>query len=130
MKVKQRALPVILFLVGLPTSAAGYTFDWRDVDGLDFTTPVRQQGMGDCWAFAACAAFEAKLEITADDPDWNPDTSEMHLILDGVAGGRWGGGATPALWRIESMGIVDESECPYIVPEPYPEEYWPLEDGW
>lgn len=96
---------------------------------MDFTTPIRNQGSaGTCWAFAAVAALESKLEITANDPDWNPDLSEQHLVCDGSAGGTGGGWEYLALNFFLETGIVTEQELPYTGSDTSPN--WPLDDGW
>ena len=73
------ALCVGLYALG----ARADSFDWRNVSAMDYTTPVKSQGSyGGCWAFSAVSVLEAKLKITADDPNWQPDLSEQHLICD------------------------------------------------
>lgn len=130
-------LPVLamLFLPGVSRPAAGQGyFDWRNIDGKDYTTPIRSQSLdgehfaGTCWAFAAVAAVEARLEICYDEPDWNPDLSEQHLVCDGTAGSATSGWEYRALQFIEDTGIVSEAELPYTAENSSPD--WPLEDGW
>ncbi len=111
---------------GLPSS-----WDWRDVNGQNFVTPVKSQGSaGSCWAFAATAALEAHLKITANDPTWNPDLSEQHLICDPDGGGNtYGGTSKNALgFFLGNGGIVTESELPYRASNSSPD--WPLSAGW
>ena len=39
-------------------------FDWRNVDGKDYVSPVRNQGWcGSCYAFGTLAMFEARVRI-------------------------------------------------------------------
>jgi C1A family cysteine protease len=53
------------------------TFDWRNVSGNNFVTPVRdQENCGDCWAFAVTAALESKALITFNRPGTNQNLSE------------------------------------------------------
>ncbi|MHC4984764.1 MAG: C1 family peptidase [Planctomycetota bacterium] len=130
-----RAIAVGLLLgISVCTAQADFilegAFDWRDVDGEDFTTPVRDQGpAGTCWAFAAVGALESKLEISANNPNWNPDLSEQHLVSDPNGGGdRAGGWPALSLQFFVDTGVVTEAELPYAgLDSP---TGWPLEPGW
>jgi len=45
-------------------------FDWRNVDGKNYVSPVRnQQSCGSCYAFAATAMFEARLLVQSQLTD-------------------------------------------------------------
>jgi C1A family cysteine protease len=53
--------------------------DWRDEGHL---TDVRNQGnCGSCAAFGTAGAIEARMEIAADKPRWNPNLSEAQLFF-------------------------------------------------
>ena len=54
-------------------------FDWRNKNGSNWMTNVKTQGCNDCWAFATCAALEAKVRINLSKPNWPIDLSEQHV---------------------------------------------------
>lgn len=122
-----------LMLPASPAKGQEY-FDWRDIDGKDYTTPIRSQSVdglyyaGTCWAFAAVATLEAKLEICYDRPAWNPDLSEQHLVCDGTAGNSSYGWEYKALQFFLDVGIVTEAELPYTASDFSPD--WPPAEGW
>ncbi len=90
-------------------------WDWRDVSGNDWTTPIRDQKQcGSCVAFATVAAIEANLEIFKRDPSLNPDLSEADLFFRGCGDccGR-GWYFAPALRFAQSSGVPDEGCNPY-----------------
>ena len=123
------AAAVILGVLAFASAASAEVFDWRNVDGQNWMSPVRNQGAaGTCWAFSAVAALEAHVNITAGDADWDIDLSEQHLVSDGTAGRVTGGWEFKALNFFVSTGIVTEQELPYAGQDPSPD--WPLAPGW
>ena len=114
-----------VMVLAVPAWAITFDFDWRDIGGQDFTTPVRNQGAcGSCWAFAAVGALEAKFDITASNPNLNYDLSEQHLICDGSCGDCGGGWEFAALDFFRNTGITDEATLPYTAQNTSPN--WPL----
>lgn len=106
-------------------------FSWHDFRGINWMTPVKDQGLsGACAVFATVGAIEAKYNIEEGE-NLGIDLSEYevyyHVKLPGeeVIPGTGGGGTSiiaAANW-IENNGIVDEECCPhdwYIpgLPEP------------
>ena len=125
------AIACVIVIV-LPVRLAGAAaFDWRDVNGLDFTTPVRDQGQcSSCWVFGAIAAVESKLEITLNDPNLDPDLSEQFVISLGNAGDCSGGFEYKALQFLKNVGTLAEEELPYMATDDVPPEMLEFEEGW
>lgn len=89
--------------------------DWRDRNGLDFTTPIRnQRRCGSCVAFAVVASIESRLEIALGTSYLDPDLSEAHTFFCGCGEccmrGWW---PHEALGYIAEHGISDEECFPY-----------------
>ena len=98
-------------IVNLPTS-----FDWRNYEGDNWTTPVRDQlQCGSCWAFSSIGMTESVLNIATDDPDLDLDLAEQHLVADCClyCGSCKGGSSHKALGYIQNYGIPDEACFPY-----------------
>jgi len=53
-------------------------WDWRDIDGEDWTTPIKDQIQdvcGSCWAFGALGGLEAMIKIWNNNPTADVDLS-------------------------------------------------------
>jgi len=97
--------------VGAPSS-----FDWRNYDGGDWMTPVKNQGScGSCWAFSAVGVVEAIYNIASNDPDLDLNLAEDYLVSDCLTGnsccGGWMAAAFDFIW---DDGIPDEACLPYV----------------
>ena len=92
------------------------TFDWRDKDGENWITPVRnQKKCGSCWAFAVLGVVEAKINIDAGDPTKDVDLSEQHLVSECCDAGNCGGGGLTGTFKyVRDNGVPDEDCFPYI----------------
>jgi|GEM_PF-2787512 C1A family cysteine protease len=94
-------------------------FDWRDLHGgLDYTTPVRDQGnCGSCWSFAALGAFEANIEAYYNNPNLNIDLSEQDLVSCYLGDGCNGAytGEIESLFNdyFQNTGVANETCFPY-----------------
>lgn len=88
--------------------------DWRNVKGVNWTTPIRNQGgCGSCVAFGTIGALESLLKIrTYDDPNHVIDLSEAHLLFCGGGSCR-GWNFSPALDYLKNNGVPDEACFPY-----------------
>ena len=96
--------------------------DWRDVNGDNFITPIRDQARcGSCVAFGSCATVEGTHAAEAGQPDPEIDLSEAHLFYciaraqgrrcGGPDGGWW---VAPALQAFENDGVAGEPCYPYV----------------
>ncbi|MBU1227297.1 MAG: DUF333 domain-containing protein [Actinobacteria bacterium] len=98
------------------TAAVPSGFDWRNQQGQNWMTPIKNQGQcGSCWAFAAVGAVEAAHNIDAQNAGLDLDLSEQYLVSDcsdaGSCCGGWTGGA---LAFIQSNGVPDEACMAYV----------------
>jgi len=108
---------------GLPKQDAGRSgavgaapsFDWRDYNGADWITVVKDQGMcGSCWAFSVVGVVEAKLNIDNSHPDLDYDLSEQQLVSCDCPGDCNGGWIDAALDYLIDTGVTDEACFPYL----------------
>ena len=90
-------------------------FDWRNVDGVNYVTPIKDQGgCGSCAIFAAVAAVESTILI--EHPEITEiDLSEQYFVSDCWLSGDCGGAfSADVLYTVENDGIPLESCFPYI----------------
>ncbi|UCF11743.1 MAG: hypothetical protein JSW06_06745 [Thermoplasmatales archaeon] len=107
-------------------------FDWRDVDGMDYTTPIKSQGScGSCWAFGTVAPLECNIKIK---DGIEVDLSEQWLVSCNLDGWSCGGGSWAHdyhMWKTDPFGGtggVLEQFFPYVASNapcngPYPHDY-------
>eukprot|EP00163_Fabomonas_tropica_P003083 TRINITY_DN12569_c0_g1_i17.p1 TRINITY_DN12569_c0_g1~~TRINITY_DN12569_c0_g1_i17.p1 ORF type:complete len:611 (-),score=216.40 TRINITY_DN12569_c0_g1_i17:410-2242(-) len=92
-------------------------WDWRDVKGVNYDSPVRQQGScGSCFSIATVSALEARTRILTRNK-WKVRLSPQH-VLGCSAGGYAQGckGGFPYLvskWIHDNGGIGENSCAPY-----------------
>ena len=91
-------------------------WDWRNVGGQDWTTPVKNQGRcGSCWDFAAMGALESVIKIEENNSIFNPDLSEQYLLsCPSDSGGCSGWSAYYAYdYILKNGGALPEDCFPY-----------------
>jgi len=104
-------------------------FSWNNIEGVDYSTPVKNQAPAPtCEAYALCAALETNLQYNQEE-QYTPDLSETHLYF--YAGGTYRAGYVniedAADYLIEH-GVPDEG-C-------YPDPHRPFDypytsvEGW
>ena len=99
--------------IGAPTA-----FDHRNVNGKNFTTPVKNQGgCGSCVAHGVLAVMETTHKRATNNPGLNLDLSEAHLFYchGGEEGRNCQNGWFPdaALDKCKTQGVTLEATYPY-----------------
>jgi len=98
-----------------PKRVVPLTWDWRNVDGTNWTTPIRDQGAcGSCVAFGAIGALEPLVRIEANNPTLTIDLSEQHLFSCGGGFCDYGWYSSAAANYLKNSGTPDEACYPYI----------------
>lgn len=89
-------------------------WDWRNVDGQNWLTPIRNQGnCGSCVAFASVAVFEAQYAISSQ-LSWLKVSLSPQMLFD-CGGGSCNVGWLPewATYQLKKTGTVDLTCAPY-----------------
>jgi len=88
-------------------------FSWRDRDGVDYVTPIRNQApYSSCESFAIVAAMETMTQYKVGMP-FDCDLSEAHLWFNCDPTIEWGSFPDNNLNYLKDYGIPDESCWPY-----------------
>ncbi|XP_071781508.1 dipeptidyl peptidase 1 [Centroberyx gerrardi] len=90
-------------------------WDWRDVNGVNFLSPVRNQGScGSCYSFATMGMLEARVRILTNNSE-TPIFSPQQVVSCSQYSQGCDGGFPYLIGKyIQDFGIVDESCFPYI----------------
>ncbi len=84
------------------------TLDWRNLNGISYVSPVKNQGScGSCWAFAVTAGLESQAMIGTNGTQ--VDLSEQILVSCSGAGSCSGGYTSSASNYIRDYGLPAES---------------------
>jgi|GEM_PF-2436553 len=99
-----------------PQAALPAAWDWRQINGHSYVTPVREQGScASCWAFSTTGALESYVLRTQDRPDQNLDLSEEILVACDTGDlGCDGGFLDAASDFMKATGTAPEAADPYI----------------
>ena len=94
------------------------SFDWRDHNGYNWTTPIKNQSTcGNCWAYASCGALEAVVKITLNEPTMSSiDLSELYMTSCSGRGCELGWDQSSSLQFIKVNGVPDQSCFPASLP--------------
>jgi parallel beta-helix repeat protein len=119
LNTKNNNTPIIDKRDTLPSS-----FSWRDIDGVDFTTGMRDQSpYPSCETFAITAAVEAMVQIKVGFP-FDCDLSEAHLFFWSGGNIDWGSYPENDTKFLVEHGMPDEACWPY--PKGTPKKQYPL----
>jgi C1A family cysteine protease len=96
------------------------SFDWRNNNGVNWTTSVKDQSScGNCWAYASCGIVESKVKLTLNEPDLNIDLSELYLTSCTGRGCESGWDRSSSIQFIKTRGVPDQGCFPgYLPPQP------------
>ncbi len=107
-----------------PGTAMLTSLDWRNYNGHDWTTAIRDQGgCGSCVAFGCMAAFEACMSIVFNAPEPTFDLSEQHIFSCGGGSCEYGWNVPAALNYLKEHGAPDEDCYPYRAMDNRPPDY-------
>jgi len=88
-------------------------FNWRDRNGVDYTTPIRDQSpLSSCETFSLVAAIESMIQIKLN-LSFDCDLSEAHLWFNSEPNLRYGSYPDNNLKYLKNHGIPDEACWPY-----------------
>ncbi len=91
------------------------TIDWRNKDGVNWLSPILNQGnCGSCVAFAAVATLESQINISALAPTLNIKLSPQALFSCGGGGCDTGWFPDSAAQQLKDQGVPDEACAPYL----------------
>jgi parallel beta-helix repeat protein len=89
------------------------SFSWRDINRVDFTTPIRNQApYHSCETFALVAAVETMVQYAVGYP-FGCDLSEAHLFFYSRGNLNWGSYPENDTNFLKEYGVPDEACWPY-----------------
>ena len=105
------------------------SFSWKNIDGVDYTTEVKDQSPAPtCETYALCASLETLMQYQLQEL-YNPDLSETHLFF--YSGGKYAHGGVSiidAANYLKEYGVPDEG-CNPDPHRPFDYQYESLQ-GW
>jgi parallel beta-helix repeat protein len=105
------------------------SFSWKDVNGTDYTTPIKNQAPAPtCETYALCASLETIMQYQMGEI-YTPDLSETHLFFNSGGTCRSGGVLLgDAAEYLVQHGVPDEG----CFPDPHRPHDYPFEnlDRW
>uniref|UniRef100_A0A8C4NCA9 Dipeptidyl peptidase 1 n=1 Tax=Eptatretus burgeri TaxID=7764 RepID=A0A8C4NCA9_EPTBU len=91
------------------------TWDWRDVNGINFVSPVRdQENCGSCYAFASMAMLESRLRIITNNTEQPILSPQQVVSCSHYSQGCEGGFPYLIAGKYaQDFGMLEEAYCPY-----------------
>lgn len=88
--------------------------DWRDKDGLNWVSPILDQGnCGSCVAFASIATLETQYKIASGFAPFNIKLSAQNAFACGGGACQFGWWPEAAARYLQRTGVPDEACMPY-----------------
>ena len=120
-EVDNRIIKDTLLTVPIPSySTYVESFDWRNRHGRNWMTSIKNQkepnnsntGNGGCWAFAACATVEARINLQFNQLlDYDLSEQELGSCTNGSL--HTGGNYRNAFEYIQTTGVITEECMPF-----------------
>jgi C1A family cysteine protease len=125
------AIPLTAEAIAMEATVAPAAYDLRNVNGRNYTTPVKNQGgCGSCVAFGTVAVLETTAKRTRNNPNLNLDLSEAHMFYCHAKeeGRNCGNGWWPdkALDKAKDKGVTFDTYFPYTAGD----QDCALQSGW
>ncbi|XP_038123906.1 dipeptidyl peptidase 1 [Cyprinodon tularosa] len=111
--VRVRPAPVEAGLAKMAAALPEH-WDWRNINGVSFVSPVRNQAScGSCYSFATMGMLEARVRILTNNSD-APVLSPQQVVSCSEYSQGCDGGFPYLIGKyVQDFGIVDESCFPY-----------------
>ncbi|XP_029373229.1 dipeptidyl peptidase 1 [Echeneis naucrates] len=112
--IRARPMPVTADIAKMAAALPEY-WDWRNVDGVNFVSPVRNQAScGSCYSFATMGMLESRIRILTNNSE-TPTLSPQQVVSCSEYSQGCDGGFPYLIGKyVQDFGIVDESCFPYI----------------
>lgn len=112
--VRVRPAPVTSDLAKM-AAALPKEWDWRNVNGVNFVSPVRNQAScGSCYSFASMGMLEARVRILTNNSQ-TPILSPQQIVSCSEYSQGCDGGFPYLISKyVQDFGVVDESCFPYV----------------
>ncbi|TET79588.1 MAG: T9SS type A sorting domain-containing protein [Candidatus Cloacimonadota bacterium] len=96
-----------------PSKTYPESLDWRNYNGVNYITPIRDQGAcGSCVCFSVLGPMEAVMNIDAGCENLSTDMSEQELMsCNGGSCSGWN--IEPAMNTLKYIGVSEEACFPY-----------------